>query len=331
MNSAAPVISVIIVNYNSGPRLKRCLAHLQAQSFRNFETLVVDNASTDDSLVQARGVDFQLIEAGENLGFAAANNLAVKSVRGEWLAFLNPDAYAAPEWLEALIKATSAYPGVDAFGSTQIDDKDRDKVDGAGDVYHAFGLAYRGGFGRPVSGLPPEGECFAPCAAASMIRRETFAALGGFYEPFFCYSEDVDLGFRLRLSGGRSVQLRGAIVYHEGSGVTGRRSDFTVYHGHRNRIWTWYLNMPLALLIATAPFHLLLDLALLVQSAARGDGAAYLRGLRDGYGGLARLSAERRRRQQARQASTGEIARAMTWSPLKLLRRAADIRPVQGG
>ncbi|WP_375202100.1 glycosyltransferase family 2 protein [Hyphococcus sp.] len=330
MTSSAPAISVIIVNYNSGPRLKRCLEYLRAQSFRDFETLVVDNASTDDSIAQAREGDFQLIEAGDNIGFAAANNLAAKSAKGALLVFLNPDAYAAPDWLEALMRATTTYPGVDAFGSTQVDHKDHDRIDGAGDVYHAFGLAYRGGFGSPVSALPPEGECFAPCAAASMVRREAFAALGGFYEPFFCYSEDVDLGFRLRLSGGRCVQLLSAVVYHEGSGVTGRRSDFTVYHGHRNRIWTWYLNMPLTLLIATAPFHLLLDLVLFAQSSSRGDGGAYIRGLRDGYGGLARLSAERRRRQQARKASTGEIAQALTWSPLKLMRRATDIRPVQG-
>lgn len=327
MTSFAPAVSVIIVNYNSGPRLRRCLDHLAAQTFRDFDVIIVDNASTDDSIATARGgVDFQLIEAGANLGFAAANNLAARSARGEWLAFLNPDAYAAPDWLDALMKAPGAYPGVDAFGSTQIDDADRNTIDGAGDVYHAFGLAYRGGFGSPVSELPPEGDCFAPCAAAAMIRRETFQKLGGFYEPFFCYSEDVDLGFRLRLAGGQAVQLRSAVVYHEGSGITGRRSDFTVYHGHRNRIWTYYLNMPLGLLVATAPFHFLLDLALLVQSAARGDGAAYLRAMRDGYGGLAKLSAERRKRQQSRTAPTAGIARALVWSPMALLRRTPHIR-----
>ncbi|WP_428406971.1 glycosyltransferase family 2 protein [Hyphococcus sp.] len=328
MNSSAPAVSVIIVNYNSGPRLRRCLDHLVAQHFRDFEILVVDNASSDDSIAKAREAhaDIHLIEAGANLGFAAANNLAAKSAKGEWLAFLNPDAYAAPDWLEALLRGAEAYPDIDAFGSTQIDDKDRDRIDGAGDVYHAFGFAYRGGFGQPVSELPPEGECFAPCAAAAMIRKETFLRLGGFFEPFFCYSEDVDFGFRMRLAGARAMQLRKAVVYHEGSGVTGRHSEFTIYHGHRNRTWTWYLNMPLPLLIATAPFHFLLDLLLFAMTALRGEGRAYLRALRDGYGGLPGLSAERRKRQQERTASAADIARALVWSPVQLLHRSPHIR-----
>ena len=325
--SAAPTVSVIIVNYNSGARLRRCLEHLAAQSFRDFEVIVVDNASTDDSISTA-GDGFSLIEAGSNLGFAAANNLAAKSAQGSWLAFLNPDAYAAPDWLEVLLQAIERHAGVDAFGSTQIDDANRTLIDGAGDVYHAFGLAYRGHFGWPVDQLPPEGECFAACAAAMLVRRETFNELGGFYEPFFCYSEDVDFGFRLRLSGGRCVQVRDAVVHHEGSGVTGRKSAFTVYHGHRNRIWTWYLNMPLGLLIVTLPLCAALNLLLLLKSAMEGNAAAYLRAMKDGYGGLPKLAAERGARQRARKVRTVAVARWLTWSPLKLFRRAADVRAI---
>lgn len=325
--SAAPTVSVIIVNYNSGVRLRQCLEHLAAQSFRDFEVIVVDNASTDDSISTA-GDGFSLIEAGSNLGFAAANNLAAKSARGTWLAFINPDAYAAPDWLEKLMQAIERHVGVDAFGSTQIDDADRTLIDGAGDVYHAFGLAYRGHFGWPVDQLPPEGECFAACAAAMLVRREKFNELGGFYEPFFCYSEDVDFGFRLRLGGGRCVQVRDAVVYHEGSGVTGRKSEFTVYHGHRNRIWTWYLNMPLGLLVVTFPLCVALNLMLLLTSTIESNGGAYLRAMRDGYCGLPKLAAERRARQSARTASAVEIANLLTWSPMKLFKRAADVRAI---
>ncbi|MFQ5562783.1 MAG: glycosyltransferase family 2 protein [Parvularculaceae bacterium] len=325
-----PTVSVLIVNYNSGDRLGRCLVHLERQSFAEFEIIVVDNGSTDGSerAAENAGRETGLIRAGENLGFAAANNLAVRSASGEWLAFLNPDAYPAADWLEAFSNAVESYPGVDAFGSTQLMADDPSIIDGAGDAYHVFGVPYRGHYGWPTETLPEDGECFAPCAAAAFYRRRTFESLGGFDESFFCYGEDVDLGFRLRLAGGRAVQLSRAQVLHEGSAISGRHSDFTLYHGHRNRIWTYFLNMPLTILIPTAPFHLFANLYLLGRFMAVGGASAYLRALKDGYGGLPRLYARRRRRQHARKASLGAIARMLTWSPLKPYRREADLFPI---
>lgn len=322
-------VTVIIVNYNAGERLKKCLAHLSAQTFRDFETIVVDNASTDGSEEFARAENIRLIAAGKNLGFAAANNLAAREARGTWLAFLNPDAYAAPDWLAELLAAAARHPGADAFGSTQIDANAPEKLDGAGDVYHVLGIPYRGHFGWPVDALPGEGECFSPCAAAALYRRETFLALGGFDERFFCYGEDVDLGFRLRLAGGRAIQVKRARVHHEGSGVTGRYSDFTVYHGNRNRIWTFYKNMPGVYLAALGPLHVLANFYLLARSFSIGAGGPYWRALRDGYAGLPALGKSRREIQRGKKVRFGELARALTWSPLKVSRRAADLKPIR--
>lgn len=323
----APRVSVIIVNYNAGARLQRCVACLKAQTFRDFETIVVDNASADGSADFLRNDPFAaLIEAGANLGFAAANNLAAKSATGEWLAFLNPDAYAEPDWLAELLAAAERHPEIDAFGSTQLDAANPARIDGAGDVYHASGISWRGCYGRPRDALPPEGECFAPCAAAAMYRKSVFGALGGFEERFFCYAEDADLGFKLRLAGGGAMQAPKAVVLHEGSGVTGKESEFTVYHGHRNRIWAYLLNMPLPLLLATLPMHVALNVSALLRFALSGGGPAYLRALKDAAAGLPAIWRLRQARQRARKASIADIARALTWSPLKMMRREADIR-----
>jgi GT2 family glycosyltransferase len=323
-----PAVTVIIVNYNSGQRLQRAFSALAAQTFTDFDVIVVDNASNDGS---ADGIDkgalrLQIIANSENLGFAAANNQAAKVASGEWLAFLNPDAYPEPDWLEQLMAAAARYPAADAFGSTQVNADDPERLDGAGDGYHVFGLPYRGHFGWPVSALPGEGECFAPCAAAALYRRATFEALGGFDESFFCYGEDVDLGFRLRLAGGRAVQASLARVLHEGSGITGRRSDFTLYHGHRNRVWTFVKNMPAALFWPALPFHLLLNFALLVRFIQLGAGGAYWRAMKDAACGLGPVLEKRRAVQRARRAPLSEIARALTWSPLRAIRRGAVIR-----
>ncbi len=324
---SAPRVTVIIVNYNAGDRLRRCLDCLAAQTFQDFETILVDNGSTDNSLEHVRGAELPVLidEAGANLGFAAANNRAAKTARGEWLAFLNPDAYPEPGWLAALLAAAERHPGVDAFGSTQIDAMSPDKLDGAGDAYHFSGVPYRGHHGWPVASLPPEGECFAPCAAAAMYRRSTFSALGGFEESFFCYCEDVDLGFRLRLAGGRAMQIPVARVLHEGSGVTGRRSDFTVYHGHRNRIWAYYRNMPLALLFVSAPFQVFANIYLLARFIFLGEAKPYLRAMRDGFAGLPAQTAARLKIQRTRKISLGKLVKTLTWSPIKLFRKQADI------
>jgi len=323
-----PAVAVIIVNYESGERLKRAIACLELQTFRDFDVFVFDNGSRDGSAAHARSdkLRIETILNGENIGFAAGNNRVAARAAGEWLAFLNPDAYPDPDWLAELMAATARHDA-DAFGSTQIDANDPARLDGAGDAYHVFGVPYRGHFGWPAARLPEEGECFAPCAAAALWRRSRFLALGGFDESFFCYGEDVDLGFRLRLAGGRAMQIPGAKVLHEGSGITGRRSDFTIFHGHRNRIWTFIKNMPALIFWAALPFHLLVNLYLIGRFTLIGSGRAYWKALMAAAAGTPRIWSERRRVQRSRQASIGKVARALTWSPLKLARREADVKP----
>lgn len=323
-------ISIVIVNYNSGARLAKCLKAIGSQTFRDFEVLVFDNGSSDESLTGLPDdLPLTIIRSGENLGFAAGNNRAVEQASGDWIAFLNPDAYPAPDWLEALMAATERYPHIDAFGSTQVDADNRDILDGAGDAYHVFGIAWRGGFGQSVETAPQTGTCFAPCAAAALYRRSVFVDLGGFDERFFCYGEDVDLGFRLRLAGGEVVQLREAVVYHEGSGITGRYSPFTVYHGNRNRIWGWFLNMPLRFVIPLLPFQVAASAYLLVRAMMTGSGGAYARAMRDGYGQLPTILKTRGPRQRNRKVTIAGLAKALTWSPMKVSTRAVTVRPIE--
>lgn len=319
------MFSVIIVNFNSGDRLARCLDHLSRQEFRDFETIVFDNASSDHS-TDAPGdalARFRLIRSDANIGFAAANNRAAEKAVGDFLVFLNPDAYAAPDWLARVAEAIDRYPGVDAFGSTQINDADPSMLDGAGDVLHAAGIAYRGHFGWPLSLLPAEGACLAPCAAAAAYRKSAFDALGGFDERFFCYGEDVDLGLRLRMTGGETIQLNEARVRHEGSGVTGRHSAFSIYHGHRNRLWLARKNFPGVIFWGLLPLRLTADLALGVSMAMRGRLGDYLRALRDGYFGGGPLRSEGAAFRRRSALSARDMARLLAWSPMDLVRRKA--------
>ena len=318
-----PFISVIIVNYNAGDRLQKCLEHIERQTFTNFEVLIIDNGSEDGSVENLNfpTLDMTLTLAGENLGFAAGNNRVAKAAKGEWLAFLNPDAYADPNWLEEFVGATQRYPDVAAFGSTQIDALDETRLDGTGDVYHILGIAYRGHFGWDVEHIPEDSEVFAACAAAAFYKAQTFQDLGGFEERFFCYGEDVDLGYRLRLSGGRTVQLKEAIVRHEGSAISGRHSDFTIYHGHRNRIWLTYKNTPFWFYWPFLPLHFLANLYLLIRAPKAGITRPYLKGLIHGYKGLRQFKVDRQVLQANRKVSYKSLHRAIEWSPFKISTR----------
>lgn len=315
-------VSVIIVNYNGGVYLARCLEALFAQSRLPEEVIVADNGSTDGSLeILQKYPAIRVLALGENTGFAKANNLAAKEASGEYTALLNPDAYPEPDWLETLMKAAEKFPNTAMFGSTQLDAKNPQIFDGTGDCYHAFGIPYRAGFGHPVRPLPEYYEVFAPCAAAALYRKDVFLGSGGFDERFFCYCEDVDLGFRLRVMGHSALQISRAIVWHEGSGITGGKSDFTVYHSARNRLWVFVKNMPALLFWVLLIPHLAATLFFGLRFARIGKGKAYAKGVWHAIAGIKPVLHQRKAIQQNRKADMCGVAKRFTWSPLKLLRR----------
>ncbi|WP_156995116.1 glycosyltransferase family 2 protein [Elstera litoralis] len=325
--SGSPQIRVMIVNYNGGTDLARCLAALLAQSFRDFEAVIVDNGSIDGSLEGLpHDPRLTILRTGKNLGFAAGNNQAAAGASAPWLVMLNPDAFPASDWLELLLDEATVHGEYAAFGSTQVMSADPSRADGLGDCFSPYGFAWRGGCRKPLPVPVPAGESFAACAAAMMIRRDWFERLGGFDERFFCYGEDVDLCFRLRLAGGRVWQSNRARVEHVGGATSGgAHSVFSLYHGYRNQIWLIAKNMPgpiLAVTLLTYLPLLLLRCLLLKKPSAIW---VVLKASFDGVKGLAPFWSDRRKLQAERKASTLAIARVLSWSPMALLQRRAKL------
>ncbi|MCI4645868.1 MAG: glycosyltransferase family 2 protein [Hyphomonadaceae bacterium] len=325
MDFALPFFSVVIVNYNGGSYLQGAVDSLKAQTDQDFELFVVDNASSDGS---AETLDLsglpaaRLMVQDDNLGFAEGNNVAARMAGGDWLVLLNPDAVAAPDWLARLREATQHYPETAMFASAQIALEDDGLLDGAGDCYLGVGIPWRGGFGLPVARLPAdEGEVFSPCGASAAYRLDCFLGAGGFDESFFCFCEDVDLAFRLRLEGHRCIFLPGAVVHHAGGAISGRASAFSVHLGARNRIWTYVKNTPPQLLWLTLPGAVFMNLAILARGLQTGRFGPTWAGLRDAFADLPRVLKQRREIQAGRRASFSQVTRAMSWNPLKMLRR----------
>lgn len=316
----APWVRVVIVNFNGADYLQKAVDALAGQSERAFECVVVDNASTDESPDHLRLPDsrFTLSRSPVNLGFAAGSNCGAQGASTPWLAMLNPDAFAAPDWLETMHAATLAHPACAWFGSTQLADAKPELLDGGGDNLSIFGIAWRGGFGQSADCVAGDIACFAPCAAAALYRRDAFEALGGFAEEFFCYLEDVDLGFRLHLMGYSGLQLARARVRHAGSAITGRHSPFTIRHSVRNGVALIIRCMPGPLLAVSLPLYLLAQVWLGIRGASL---RLRLAALAEAAIRLPGLWHQRRRIQAQRRLSPWQTARLLTWNPLAVSRR----------
>ena len=324
-SSADPEVLLIIVNYNGGEQLARAVLAVKRQTFTNYRLVIVDNASSDDSIAALRDKHpgIEVLSVGSNLGFAAANNLAVRLVGGtRWIALLNPDAFPEPDWLSRLMAAASTHREYASFASQIVFDSDPKMLDGAGDEYHLSGFAWRRMHGSPATAAIKSLEVFAPSATAALYRKDVLDEANGFDERYFCYYEDVDLGLRLRLLGHRAFYVADAVVCHVGSGITGRRSAFVTYHTQRNRIWTYVKNMPAPWLWIFLPLHCFYQVVVIGLYATQGQLGPALRGTLDAFRGMRRTLEERRGVQDTRRATFAELMRVMRRGILApLLRR----------
>lgn len=326
-----PNISVVIINYNGGAFLQDAVNSLVSQTYKDFELIIFDNASTDGSLstLDLTGIPAARIVPNKvNVGFAAGNNRAAEQAKGKWLVLLNPDTIANPDWLEKLIEAARIHPDCKSFTSAQLALHNEEIMDGAGDAYLAFGFPWRGGFGHSAKTLPETGWCFSACGAAAMYDLDLFRGLNGFDERFFCYCEDVDLGFRLQLAGNDCLFVSDAIIRHAGSGISGRASAFSTYYGTRNRVWTYAKNTPPALLIATLPVHILMTLLLCGRYSFTARFRPMICGVVDGISGLPTVWRKSPWKPSIRNLPLAKLAGRMSWNPFRFAFRKAHVRHI---
>ncbi|WP_321531232.1 glycosyltransferase family 2 protein [uncultured Desulfuromonas sp.] len=312
-------LTVVIVNYNGATWLHRCLSALFSQELLPGEVLLVDNASTDHSLeIVETFPEVRVLAQSENLGFAGGNNLALRHLDApcRWVALLNADAFVGEDWLAVLQRATQDAPDYAALGSRLLEASNPRILDGLGDCCHISGRVGRLHHGQKDSGAGPLQEVFSVCAAAALYQRSALEAVGGFDDDFFCFVEDVDLGFRLRLAGFSAAVVPRATVHHVGAGSSGGRfSPFAVYHGHRNLLWLYVKNMPGALFWLFLPLHLGVQLAAIGRCVVRGQTRCVLHAKRDSLLGLGHAWRKRRRIQSGRSTSVYAIFTTLTKIP----------------
>lgn len=277
--------TVVIPNYNGIKYMEDCLEALY-KGTKVPEVIVVDNGSSDESrkLVREKYPQAKIISFEKNEGFSAAVNAGIKAAATEFVILLNNDTKVEPHFVEALEKAIRKNGDAFSVSAKMLSMKEPDLIDSAGDLYCALGWAFSLGKGKEKSRYGKAAEIFSSCAGAAIYKREFFDKIGYFDENHFAYLEDIDIGYRAKLSGLRNYFAPEAVVYHAGSGSSGSRyNEFKVKLSSRNSIYLIYKNMPLLQVILNLPFLVPGFFMKLMFFIKKGMGKSYLLGLAEGF------------------------------------------------
>jgi GT2 family glycosyltransferase len=270
-----PQVSAAVLNYNGRELLDVVIPSLLAQTYRDFEAILVDDGSSDGSVeyARARWPELRVVADGRNVGVAAALNVAVHVSSGELVALLNNDLELEPRWLEELVAALDRHPQAATASGKLLRYDERTVIDSAGDLFMRSGMAFGRGAGQVDRGqFGREDEVFAPTAGAGLYRAAALADVGPFDESFFAYLEDVDWGLRAQLAGYRSVYVPAAVAYHMGSRTTGGDANprfFALLR--RNTIAVLIKDVPLRFLVRNAHVIAGNHLLALAYSARQGE------------------------------------------------------------
>jgi hypothetical protein len=252
-----PRVTVIVLNWNGAELLGDCLRSVKNQDFTDFEAIVVDNGSTDDSadLVEREFPGFRLIRLPENTGFCHGNNVGMREAAGDLVVLLNNDAELAPSFLTRLVDAADLEPDVGMFATRILMHDRRNVFDSTGLLVYPDGICRsRGWLEKDVGQYDVADEVLGPNGCAAAYRRVMLDDVGLFDERYFAYLEDLDLAFRGQLRGWRCRYVPDAVCYHKKSITSGYHSAFKAFLVERNRIWNAIKLFPLRLLLLS-PFY----------------------------------------------------------------------------
>ena len=241
-------VSIIIVNHNGKVYLDKCLDSIKKTTlYTSLEVLVVDNNSADSSvdLVKEKYPEVKIMELKENVGFAAANNLAAKDAKGDLFVFLNNDTIVTKTWLSELVKSVTENDRKVAIAQSLLLFGHDGEIDSSGDFIDKFGRPYS----SKLRSAPDRREILSARAASMIIRKEVFWKLGGFEEEFFASFEDVHLGWKAWIAGYKVILASNSIVYHFGGQTVKNLKNTMNFHSMKNQVCIILLNFEFPLSI----------------------------------------------------------------------------------
>jgi GT2 family glycosyltransferase len=238
----SPLVIIVVLNWNSGNDTVACLESLCSLDYPNYEIVVIDNGSTDNSLklIQHHDPFINYIETGKNLGFTGGNNIGLQYALdqgAEWIMILNNDTIVGPDLLSRLIGVGSVVPEVGILGPMVYHYDDKLTIQSAGGYLDTHWFPIHLGQNEYDIGQyqnPRPVDWISGCAI--LVRREVFEQIGLLDERFFMYSEEVDFCLRARKIGWEIIHVPSAKVWHKGVQRDYRPSSIVTYYSTRNRL-----------------------------------------------------------------------------------------------
>lgn len=325
MKNKQPKVVIIVVNWNGKLFLKDCLSSLKQLTYSNYEVVVVDNASTDDSQTYVRKNYpwVKLIVSDENLGYVGGNNLGIAKTESDYIFILNNDVEVKKDFLTILVNRLQTNHKIGCVQPKLIEFRQRNLLDSAGHFLTDTPFLYH--YGRLKEESSPiynrSYPIYSAKGAAMLIPRSALRKIGGAFDPdFFIYFEETDLCHRLWLAGYEVIYEPKAVIYHVVAGDTSREfsSDKTLYLSLRNRICSFIkcyepVNLFIRLIVL---FIAYLSLTLIHTVSLKFNlVGAILRAVGWNLRYLPRTLKKRRLVQQTRQATDAQIFKKVKMNP----------------
>ncbi len=255
-----PRVSVIIVNYEGRDLTIGCLKALDTQSFKDFEIIIVDNCSTDNSLQEVQKFKeksvlshpMTIVPLNKNEGFAGGNLAGLNEAKSEYIALLNNDTEPDKDWLYNLVAGMDTNTDVGICASKLLV-FGADVIDSAGDGYATSLKGYKRGEGEDKGKYDEQEYVFGACAGAVLYRQKMLEEIGFFDDDFFLIHEDTDLNLRAQLTGWKVLYVPTAVVYHKVRSSIGHMSDMAVYYTLRNSEFVRIKNIPCSIFLRCLP------------------------------------------------------------------------------
>ncbi len=281
-----PKVAIVILNWNGKNFLQQFLPSVFSTNYSNYELIVADNGSSDDSVafMQTNYPSVRLIHFEHNLGFARGYNEALKHVEADYYALLNSDAETQPGWLQPMVELLESDSSIGACQSKLLlfADKKMFEYSGAGGGWiDKYGYPFAKGrvfdYCEEDHGQYDQQEqIFWASGAAMFIRAKVFHEMQGFDEYFFAHQEEIDLCWRMQLAGYKIYSCPSSVVYHVGGGTLPKGNSRKTYLNFRNNRIMLSKNLPFSKKISVIPVRNLLDAVSAWKGLLTGDGGYFI-------------------------------------------------------
>ncbi len=284
-----PLVSIIILTFNSIQFIEQCLTTVYGSNYRNFEVILVDNGSSDETVAAAKRIsngksNFRFFQNERNSGFADGNNIGARLAKGEYIVFLNADTEVDSKWIGEIVRFFESDSRIGIVQAKLLQLTNRKRIDSVGDYldYYGRAISLGGDWGEiDIGQYDKPRQIFSARGAAMAIRKVLFRELAGFDRSFFLDYEDIDLCWRARINGATIFYVPTAIVYHRGMRETDERDAARTFHPVKNRFVSLLKNYTLENIVRfVIPYFAIIFVPTMLVDLVRNRRKVFLQRLR---------------------------------------------------